>query len=315
MILILSSQEDASTNVVIDYLKNTFSRISTLDFIVQISISLNDAIISLTFANDKKLNDIEAYWYRRDDISLLVNAYSSFKYFDIIKQNCDNEFLSLKHFLFTFLESKKSLGSYKKEFEHNKLITLYYAGQLGLEVPKTLITNLKSDAKSFASQSSDSITKTLSNMLSYSKNGFNQSIGTQKIDNSNIEILDNCFFPTLLQNRIEKLFELRIFYMHGQFYSMAIFSQNDEQTKLDYRNYNREKPNRNIPYILPNEIKDKLQLLMNKLDLNTGSIDMIVTPKGEYVFLEVNPTGQFGWVSDNCNYYLEEKIANHLQGA
>jgi hypothetical protein len=41
---------------------------------------------------------------------------------------------------------------------------------------------------------------------------------------------------------------------------------------------------------------------------------MIVTPEGEYVFLEVNPTGQFGWVSDNCNYYLEEKIANHLQG-
>ena len=95
---------------------------------------------------------------------------------------------------------------------------------------------------------------------------------------------------------------------------MAIFSQNDEQTQLDYRNYNRVKPNRNIPYILPKDIETKLQKLMDKLDLNTGSIDMMVTTEGEYVFLEVNPTGQFGWVSENCNYYLEEKIAHCLEG-
>ena len=102
--------------------------------------------------------------------------------------------------------------------------------------------------------------------------------------------------------------------MRTQFFPMAIFSQKDKKTQLDYRNYNQEKPNRNIPYILPNKIQDKLQLLMDKLGLDSGSIDMIVTPEGEYVFLEVNPTGQFGWVSVNCNYYLEEKIANYLQG-
>ena len=32
----------------------------------------------------------------------------------------------------------------------------------------------------------------------------------------------------------------------------------------------------------------------------------------EFVFLEVNPVGQFGWVSKNCNYYLEKKIALKL---
>jgi D-alanine-D-alanine ligase-like ATP-grasp enzyme len=51
---------------------------------------------------------------------------------------------------------------------------------------------------------------------------------------------------------------------------------------------------------------------MNKLDLNCGSIDMIVTPKNEYVFLEVNPVGQFGMVSYPCNYNLEKKIAEYL---
>ena len=39
---------------------------------------------------------------------------------------------------------------------------------------------------------------------------------------------------------------------------MAIFSQLDEKTKYDFRNYNHGKPNRNIPYKLPEDIKEKV---------------------------------------------------------
>ena len=48
---------------------------------------------------------------------------------------------------------------------------------------------------------------------------------------------------------------------------------------------------------------------MRKLKLDSGSIDIIVTNKGEYVFLEVNPVGHFTQVSSPCNYYLEKEIA------
>ena len=51
---------------------------------------------------------------------------------------------------------------------------------------------------------------------------------------------------------------------------------------------------------------------MNLIGLNTGSIDMILTPEGDYYFLEVNPVGQFGMISHPCNFYLEEKVANFL---
>jgi len=51
---------------------------------------------------------------------------------------------------------------------------------------------------------------------------------------------------------------------------------------------------------------------MSKLNMNCGSIDMIVTKQKEYVFLEVNPIGQFKQVSFPCNFYLEQKIANFL---
>lgn len=90
---------------------------------------------------------------------------------------------------------------------------------------------------------------------------------------------------------------------------MAIFSQNDSQTKIDFRNYNHSTPNRNVPYKLPEELEHKLTNLSKKIGINCGSIDMIVTKNDDYIFLEINPIGQFGMVSNPCNYYLHEKIA------
>jgi len=46
--------------------------------------------------------------------------------------------------------------------------------------------------------------------------------------------------------------------------------------------------------------------------MRSGSIDMILTPEDEYVFLEVNPVGQFQWVAEHCNYPINQKIAEYL---
>ena len=51
---------------------------------------------------------------------------------------------------------------------------------------------------------------------------------------------------------------------------------------------------------------------MRALGLDTGSLDLIVTPDERHVFLEVNPQGQLDWLSHDCNYHLEERIADAL---
>ena len=122
----------------------------------------------------------------------------------------------------------------------------------------------------------------------------------------------NRFFPSLIQEYVEKLFELRIFFLNDNFYSMAIFSQLDDQTKIDFRKYNRAIPARRVPFNLPNEIKDKIIKLMRTLNLNCGSLDFIVDLDGNFYFLEVNPVGQFGMVSSPCNFFLEKEIVNYL---
>jgi hypothetical protein len=39
---------------------------------------------------------------------------------------------------------------------------------------------------------------------------------------------------------------------------------------------------------------------------------MLVTKENQFVFLEVNPDGQFGMVPHPCNYFIEREIANVL---
>ena len=93
---------------------------------------------------------------------------------------------------------------------------------------------------------------------------------------------------------------------------MAIFSQNDKQTSVDFRNYNDKRPNRTIPFSLPKGIEDKIIQFCEEGGYNLGSIDLIKSTNGKYYFLEINPKGQFGMVSYPCNYYLEKKLARHL---
>ena len=124
--------------------------------------------------------------------------------------------------------------------------------------------------------------------------------------------LEERFPLSFFQEQIIKRWEIRIFFLKNEFYSMAILSQNDDKTKTDFRKYNYKKPNYSVPYNLPLDIRNKLKKFMKLAELNTGSIDMIYSLEGEYYFLEVNPVGQFGMVSYPCNYFIERTIAKKL---
>jgi glutathione synthase/RimK-type ligase-like ATP-grasp enzyme len=111
---------------------------------------------------------------------------------------------------------------------------------------------------------------------------------------------------------VEKEYELRVFALAGELYAMAIFSQSDPQTRTDFRRYNREKPNRTVPFRLAPETAERIRRLLADLGLETGSLDLLQARDGRELFLEVNPVGQFGMVSKPCNYHLERKVAELL---
>lgn len=194
----------------------------------------------------------------------------------------------------------------------NKLLVLERAAAAGLEIPATLVTTRRSEVEAFAAAHGELITKPIGEAHSFYLNGEYHSLHTQAVTAADIAAFPAVFPASLFQERLDKKYELRAFYLAGECHSMAIFSQRDPKTQLDFRNYNFAHPNRNVPYRLSAAAAASIDTLMRGLGLGTGSLDLVRTTDGRLVFLEVNPNGQFTMVSRPCNYHLERKVAETL---
>ncbi|MNC96757.1 hypothetical protein D3C83_142150 [compost metagenome] len=53
---------------------------------------------------------------------------------------------------------------------------------------------------------------------------------------------------------------------------------------------------------------------MDHFRLNYGAIDLILTPEGRYVFLEINPVGEFFWLESYPGLPISAAIADVLLG-
>ena len=318
MLLIISDVDDVSTIHVMEWLdfrKVAAKRINGADTIE--SFVYNHALPQksrLIYADGAVLlEEVSAYWYRRGIFNFQLKT-SPENYPPTLARTLSKELDNLTYFLYDQLETKPGLGS-KIKNAINKLKVLYHAQRVGLDIPHSITTTSKKMVQDFFTQKGALITKAIQDIGGgASIQGKSFIPYTQLMDQAFIDELPDEFFPAIFQEKLEKEYELRIFYLDGDCHSMAIFSQLDEQTKVDFRKYNQEKPNRRVPYQLSEELTLKIQQLMDTLGLDTGSIDMVVTKDKRYVFLEVNPVGQFGMVSTPCNYYLERKIADNLIG-
>ncbi len=316
--MIISSPDDYSTNDIIDWLRYyqiDYLRISVQDIIKYEGVSISNDDFDMKFSiNEVKycLSAFGAFWYRRSHFNVFIQKILVKKsnLSSQINKHLYGETMEIHKLLLNHIEAR-SINNYK-DINLNKLEVLKAASNIGFKIPNTIITNNKKDALSFINRNNTVITKNFSQgVFLFDKKKIFSSI-TRLVTLDTINSLPEKFMYTLFQEGIDKLFELRIFYLRGKFYSSAIFSQNDEKTAVDFRNYNFLKPNRSPPYKLPEDIANKLKQLMDEFELTSGSIDLLVSKSNEYVFLEVNPIGQFTQVSLPCNYYLEKKIANEL---
>jgi ATP-GRASP peptide maturase of grasp-with-spasm system len=222
-----------------------------------------------------------------------------------------NELNAVARGLFAALQGARWLTR-PGDISVNKLDVLRAAVEVGLEIPPTLVTNERGEIERFRQKHGGIITKSIGGADIFPFYGKSFALYTAKVKDEDVAALPESPFPTLVQAMVEKEFEVRTFYLGGEMHSMAIFSQGDEETSVDFRRYNLQRPNRTVPYRLPEEVAGRVRALMQALEQDTGSIDLIRTPDGRHVFLEVNPAGQFGMVSRPCNYRLEKRVAGYL---
>lgn len=326
MILIISHQSpDHTTCEVMDWLEAMGVDFIRLNGETLLShhflLDIGDKHLEMAVDNRTiSIDDIAAVWYRRDAASRAVSDLKP--HLDqlgdpllerSILTYASDEMKQAKIALYTILDKKPWLPK-PGRIGIKKIETLLIAKRCGLHIPDTIITNNKNDILKFKEKHRAIITKPISESQFFNYNGGSYGIYTEEAGQDTIDNCRDDIFPSLVQEMIQKEFEIRVFYLDGRCYSMAIFSQADSKTNVDFRRYNGKKPNRTVPYKLPESVEENISSLMKSLDLNTGSIDIIKSVSGQYVFLEVNPTGQFGMVSHPCNYYLEHEIASYLAG-
>ena len=70
-----------------------------------------------------------------------------------------------------------------------------------------------------------------------------------------------------------------------------IHSQHTYRTRHDWRRYDWDQTPY-LPHELPAEVADRCLRLVRELGLCYGAIDLVLTPDGRYVFLEVSDNGR-----------------------
>ncbi|MGN7866820.1 grasp-with-spasm system ATP-grasp peptide maturase [Chryseobacterium sp.] len=300
MILIISHNNEITTTEVIKWLLKlgkSFIRVHE-DEIFDIKIKEKRIYIE-SRRNRFFIDEITSVWYRRGGLKFNRLHYKN----DAINLNMNEYQHWLEDYIIKVLESKKHINK-QSNSDINKLLVLEAAQKTGLDIPAYFLADTTDDVIL-----NKTIIKTIGGnprMEGILKDSSGMMYTTVIQENE-----DEDFFITFFQEKIEKDYEIRSFYLNGKVWSMAIFSQNDDQTKVDFRKYNDKKPNRKVSYRLPKNIEQKIHLLMQSLDLNSGSLDFIKSDS-KYYFLEVNPVGQFLGMSVLCNYLLEKEIAEYL---
>jgi glutathione synthase/RimK-type ligase-like ATP-grasp enzyme len=242
------------------------------------------------------LRDITAVWWRRPQAHALAPNMASRDDWNFAYGECQAAMSGL----FSCVDAFWINPPLNDEKAAQKVYQLKLAQQLGLRIPRTAVTNDPAAARAFIAREGDR--GTIYKAFSATRQAWRE---TRLLRREEIELLDSVrHAPVIFQEYIEAEVDLRITVVGGKIFPAAIFSQ-DTEYKMDFRMHIDSA--RYAAHVLPGEIETKLQQYMKALGLVYGAIDMRMTPKGEYVFLEINPCGQ--WL------FVEQKTGQDITGA
>lgn len=188
---------------------------------------------------------------------------------------------------------------------------LRLAAKIGFAVPRTIITNNPDVVKrSFAEFGRMIVKPTRSGYVQTNEGEY--SIYTSEVLERHLDEVECArFSPAIYQELIPKAFDVRVTIVGGLCVAALIDSQSEQAAMIDWR----QTSNPSLPHykaILPPELVSKLVCLTKALDLTFAAIDLVKTPSGDYVFLEVNPNGQWLWLDDMLNLGISEAVADWL---
>lgn len=255
-----------------------------------------------------KIDNFSAIWYMKPHLPRELINFKPVEY----RQFIHRQFRAMRTGLWSIFRHKKWIDDpWRIQIAENKLYQLSLAAQIGFKLPDTIVTSDPSRIKSFYQK----YKKNIIVKLLTSSPIVDHVLCTNRVTAEYLKQIDSVrMSPSIFQECISKEYELRITIVGDKIFPVKIYSQEDSKTSLDWR----KEPKLNDfdvrmeQTILPVEIEQHIRQYMKAIKLRFGCIDMIFTKNREYVFLEINPNGQWYFVQLHAEAEIAKAIANLL---
>jgi ATP-grasp ribosomal peptide maturase len=312
-ILILTEQFDPTADYLIEHLDErgaAFVRLDTGDFPAQWSIAALSGLSGWTGGIDRNgefipFEHINSVWYRRPTVFTVPDEVPPGQRKFIVEESRAAVGGLLRSLPAVWVDRPDRIAN-----AGFKPYQLKIAAESGFQVPETMITNIPEKARRFVSDASVPIlTKSMATGWISEGSGIYSSFYTSILD-SDLQSLDRVRnSPALLQYFVPKAYEVRVTVIGKEIYAVEIHSTSPE-SYIDWRTAYSDL--RYKPHQLTDSVKACVRTLMEHFELEFGAIDLIVTPDGDYYFLEINPCGQWAWLEQEVGYPMRRALANLL---
>lgn len=299
---------DRVGKILADLHVNTYRLNLDVDSLRQVSFSndLNQTVFHLPEVSFSS-TDIKSVWARRLNVSMSlqeehVDATRSF-------QIWRNEWNRHLYWIFDTLTHAYWLNPIQKSgIADNKHIQMRLAIEHGLKIPSTISSNNRDHLIKFAERNEPVALKFISQKTINDEGKFLGLYVNKLMANDLSSFGGAQEQPVVLQQYIEKDFEVRHTVVAGNHFSCKIDSQKSSRASVDWRRYDLgNTPHETIE--APEGIRNSIAALMEKMGIEYAALDFVVDRQGEWWFLELNSNGQYLWIEELTGLAISNSIA------
>jgi glutathione synthase/RimK-type ligase-like ATP-grasp enzyme len=190
----------------------------------------------------------------------------------------------------------------------NKLRQLRVAAEIGFEVPDTVVSNDLVQVRQ--TLSTPMVAKALAGSIT-TVDGIPNYVHAQLVDEAVLTDEAVAAAPCIFQLLAKPATDLRITVVGSEVFATEIALE--RPLPIDWRAAPEDEVSYR-PVALPDDVARRCVAMCDSLHLSYGAFDFVRSDSGRYMFLEVNPSGQWGWIEHATGQPITDALVNLLIG-
>ncbi|MFF0625530.1 ATP-grasp ribosomal peptide maturase [Streptomyces sp. NPDC004296] len=193
-----------------------------------------------------------------------------------------------------------------------KPLQLRVAAAAGLRVPRTLITNDPEAARDFADSIGGPLVYKPFFHVRGTVHGHTAAVYASIVPPEDLPHPDIATTAHLFQEWVPKAYEVRLTVVDDRIFAAEIHAGSDAG-RIDWRSdYDSHTYRICEP---PDDVAAGVLRMLDQLGLPYGAFDFVISPAGDWHFLEVNPSGQYGFIEQATGLPITAAIGDYLEGS